>query len=171
MSMRGKTVADPREQGWIDLIAEHGYAINLVIDDDPNEPSGEPPFAYSLGAWESFGAPELIVFGLRRDVGSDMISHVMALHRQGLRFQTGVPVTGVLRDNIPVYFLEVDPAHVRAFAHFADWYYEGEPFPLRQMVWPDRNGKFPWEAGYSGHPKWQPDLTTNGFRGADAEGG
>ena len=83
MSMRGKTSADPREQGWIDLIAEHGFAINMVIDDDPNEPSGEPPFAYSLGAWESYGAPELIVFGLRRDVGSDMISHVMALHRGG----------------------------------------------------------------------------------------
>jgi hypothetical protein len=170
MSMRGKTVGDPQEEGWIDLIAEHGHAINMVID-DPGEVSGEPPFAYSLGAWESYGAPELIVFGLRRDVGSDMINHVMALHREGRRFRSGVPELGVLRDQIPVYFLEVDPAQAKTFAHFADWYYEGEPFPLWQMVWPDKNGTFPWEAGYAGNPGWQPDLTTNGFKGTTAPAG
>lgn len=171
MSMRGKKVEDAREQSWIDLIAEHGHAINMVVDEDPSEPSGEPPFAYSLGAWESYGAPELVVFALRRDVGSDMINHVMQMHQDGRRFRTGVPELGVLRDQIPVYFLEVDPAHAGTFAHFADWYYEGAPFPLWQIVWPDKNGAFPWEPTYTGHPKWQPDLTTDGFKGPAAQEG
>jgi hypothetical protein len=165
MSMRGKQADNARDQNWIDLIAEHGFAINMVIDDDPNEPSGEPPFAYSLGAWESYGVPELVVFGLRRDVGSDMINHVIGLHRGGRRFRTGVPEVGVLRDGIPVYFLEADPAQAKLFAHFADWYYEAEPFPLWQIVWPDRNGAFPWDPAYAGNPGWQPDLSTGGFKG------
>ena len=171
MSMRGKTAEDPREQQWIDLIAAHGHAINMIVDDDPDAPSGEPPFAYSLGGWESYGAPELIVFALRRDVAGDMINHVMAQHQAGRRFRTGMPETGVLRDNIPVYFLEADPAQAKVFAHFADRYYEGEPFPLWQIVWPDRNGAFPWDPDYAGNPKWQPDLTTNGFRGPEGNAG
>ena len=169
MSMRGKTVENTRDQNWIDLIAEHGHAINHVMDDDPNEPSNEPPFSYSLGAWESYEAPELVVFALRRDAASDIINHVMVLHRAGRRFRTGVPELGVLRDGIPVYFLEADPAQAKVFAHFADWYYEGEPFPLWQIVWPDRAGTFPWEPTYAGNPRWQPDLTTDGFKGTTGQ--
>jgi hypothetical protein len=166
MSMRGKKVDVARDQGWIDLIAEHGHAINMVVD-DPGEPSDDPPFAYSLSAWESYQAPELIVFGLRRDVASDMINQVMAEHQAGRRFQCGVPEQGVIRNGVPVYFLRVDPALAKVYATFADWYYEHESFPLWQIVWPDRNGAFPWEAAYAGNLRWQPDLTTGGFRGPE----
>jgi hypothetical protein len=167
MSMRGKAVENARDRQWLELIAEHGFAINMVMD-DAGEPTDEPPFAYSLGAWESFGAPELIVFGLRRDIASSMIGHAMALHQAGRRFQTRVPEHGVIQGNVPVYFLEVDPALAKVYATFTDWYYEHGDFPLWQIIWPDKHGAFPWEAAYAGNLRWQPDLTTGGFRGPEA---
>lgn len=165
MSMRGKTAEIPRDQVWIDMVAKHGHAINMVVD-DPGEPSGQPPFAYSIGGWESYGAPELIIFGLRRELEESMINTVMASHVAGRRFRCGVPEEQVIQD-VPVYFLEVDPDLARVYATFTDWYYEREPFPLWQIVWPDKNKCFPWEPAYSGDLRWQPDLTTNGFTGPE----
>jgi len=34
----------------------------------------------------------------------------------------------------------------------ARWFYGGSNFPLLQLYWPDRNGKFPWD------PKCQPEV-------------
>src|SRR5688572_17373101 len=147
MSMKGKTPEDSRDQRWIDLIAQHGHAINMVAD-DADQPTDEPPFAYSLGAWESYGAPELIVLGLEGEVAADIINSVMGQYLEGRRFRCGMPETNVLANGVPVFFLEADPAIARIFATFTDWYYEGEPFPLWQIVWPDRNGCFPWDGAY-----------------------
>jgi hypothetical protein len=166
MSMRGKSVEDPRDQFWIDLVAEHGHGINMVSD-DPGEPTEQPPFAYSIGAWESYGAPEVIVFGLRQEIASSVINHIMASHLAGRRFRCGILEQQVIQGNVPVYFLEVDPDLARAYATFADRYYEQEPFPLWQIVWPDKDGRFPWEPEYAGDLRWQPDLTTNGFTGPE----
>ena len=166
MSMRGKKVDDARDQFWIDMVAEHGHAINMVAD-DPGEPTDQPPFAYSIGAWESHGAPELIVFGLRPEVASSIINAVMASHAAGRRFRCGVPEFEVIQNRVPVYFLEVDPDIAKVYATFTDWYYERGAFPLWQIVWPDKNGRFPWEATYEGDLRWQPDLTTDGFTGPE----
>ena len=166
MSMRGKKVDDQRDQFWIDLVAAHGHGINIVVD-DPGEPSGQPPFAYSIGAWESYGAPELIVFGLRKEVAESIINAVMASHVAGRRFRCGVPERQVIQDDVPVYFLEVDPELAKVYATFTDWYYEHEPFPLWQIIWPDKGGRFPWEPEYAGDLRWQPDLTTDGYTGPE----
>lgn len=163
MSMRGKTVDDPREQRLIELIAEHGHAINCVAD-DADEPTDQPPFAYSLGAWESYGAPELIIFGLDSQVASDIINNVMAQYAAGRRFVCDVVEEGIAAKGVPVVFLEADPGLAKVYATSADLYYEGEAFPLWQIVWPDRNGRFPWEADYVGNRRWQPDLTNAGPR-------
>lgn len=167
MSLRGQTVDDPRDQGWIDMIARYGHAINRVAD-DVGQPTNEPPFAYSLGAWESYGAPELIVFGLDADLATDIINHVMAEYVAGRRFRCGVPELEVVGNGLPVFFLEADPAIARIFATFTDWYYERQPFPLWQIVWPGKNGRFPWDADYPGNRAWQPDLTATGYGGPSA---
>lgn len=168
MSMRGKTVDDPRDQFWIDMVARQGHGINAVAD-DPGEPTNQPPFAYTVGAWESYGAPELIVFGLRQDVATSILNTALSHHQAGRMFQCGVPEYEVIQNRVPVYFLEVDPDLAKVYATFADRYYEHENFPLWQIIWPDKNGRFPWEAAYEGDLRWQPDLTTDGYTGPEGQ--
>jgi hypothetical protein len=33
---------------------------------------------------------------------------------------------------------------------YAIWFYRSlsKPFPAMQLIWPDKQGHFPWEAGY-----------------------
>ncbi|MFL5577733.1 MAG: DUF4262 domain-containing protein [Gemmatimonadaceae bacterium] len=35
----------------------------------------------------------------------------------------------------------------RSFVGFARWFYGGDDFPVLQVVYPDRTGRYPWEDG------------------------
>ena len=159
MSLRGKILDDPRDQRWIDMVAEFGHAI-VKVADGVDEPTDEPNFAYSLGAFESYGAPELIIFGLDNEAAAGIINDVMDDYVAGRRFANGLPEQDVVGGGHAVVFLEADSRKAVDYAIFADWYYERAPFPLWQLVWPAKNGRFPWEAGYPGDLEGaQPDLT------------
>ena len=165
MSLRGKTVPDPADQHWIDLVTEHGHAV-VKVADAVDDPSDEPSFAYSVGAHESYGAPELIVFGLDSDVAASIINDVMKDYVAGRRFRCGVPEHDLVGGGLPVTFLEADPAAGKGYATFADWYYERAPFPLWQVFWAAKNGCFPWDAAYPADMAGlQPDLTAGGYGG------
>jgi hypothetical protein len=165
MSLRGQTLPDPADQRWIDLVAEHGHAI-VKVGDAVGKPTDLPEFAYSMGAFESYGAPELIVFGLDRDDAAAIINDFMADYAGGRRFRPGVPEYGLVGGGLPVVFLEADPVAGTAHATFADWYYERAPFPLWQLFWVAGNGCFPWDDGYPADMAGlQPDLTAGGFAG------
>jgi Domain of unknown function (DUF4262) len=34
---------------------------------------------------------------------------------------------------------------IAEYIGYARWYYEGDGFPLYQIVWPARSGQFPWD--------------------------
>jgi hypothetical protein len=40
-----------------------------------------------------------------------------------------------------------DPASYREHVGYARWFYRGDEFPLLQLVWPDKAGRFPGEPG------------------------
>lgn len=165
MSLRGKSVTDPADQTWIDLVARYGHAV-VKVADRVDEPTDEPAFAYSIGAYESYGAPELILFGLDGDPSADIINDFMEQYVAGRRFRCGVPELGLVRGDIPMILLETSPTVGLGYATFADWYYEREHFPLWQMFWPARNGCFPWDRTYpAGLVGRQPDLTSGTFLG------
>ncbi|WP_395613778.1 DUF4262 domain-containing protein [Allosphingosinicella sp.] len=159
MSLRGKTVDNPADQRFIDMVAQHGHAV-MRVSDGEDEPSEEPGFVYSLGAFESYGALELIIFGLAEDLATEVINFAMDEYVAGRRFTCGVPEYGLLGGDFPVVFQETHPDAAQAFATFADWYYERAPFPLWQIVWPGKTVGFPWEDGCADEVKHaQIDLT------------
>jgi uncharacterized protein DUF4262 len=165
MSMRGRSVADPADQQWIDLVARHGHAV-MRVSDAVDQPTGEPGFAYSTGAYESYGAPELILFGLDGDTGAGIINDFMADYTSGRRFACGAPEHDLIAGEWPVVFLETSWELGRSYAAWTDWYYERQPFPLWQLFWPAKNGSFPWDAAYPADMiGLQPDLTGAAFRG------
>ncbi len=163
MSLRDKPQEDQRDQSWIDLVKEHGHAV-MSVADLADEPSGKPGFAYSTGGYESYSAPEIIVFGLNVDLMHHMINIFFDKWNKGTRFQTGQEYEGFL-EGFPVVFSVCAKSAVDDYATWTDWYYEREPFPLWQMIWPGSGcGLFPWDYDCPEDvTASQPDLTEEGF--------
>jgi hypothetical protein len=46
-----------------------------------------------------------------------------------------------------------------AVVGFARWYYRGHHFPLYQLIWPNNDGSYPWDADApDSFKEWQPVL-------------
>jgi len=163
MSLKGKPQADPLDQSYLDKIEKYGHAV-MSVADRVDEPTGEPNFSYSTGAYESYSAPELIIFGLSSDMHHRIINEFYFRWNNGTQFIPGEEVTEFL-EGFPVVFVEAGDRAALDYMNFTRWYYEGEPFPVWQIFWPGVNSrKFPWEEDC---PKEiidaQPDLTAQGF--------
>lgn len=163
MSLKGKPQTDPLDQSYLDKIEKHGHAV-MSVADRVDEPTGEPNFSYSTGAYESYGAPELIIFGLSSKMQHWMINEFYNRLQKGEQFVPGAEVSGFL-EGYPVVFIEAGERAARDYMNFTRWYYEGEPFPVWQLVWPGVNSrKFPWDADCPQDViDAQPDVSATGF--------
>lgn len=116
-------------------------------------------FAYSLGLFKTFGQPEVILFGLDLDTMHTLINDVGEAVRKGRRFAAGDSCDELL-DGYTCTFRSVSPAHLRDNMTYTQWFYGHDEFPAVQLVWPDRNGKFPWDDGFDDRYRAaQPDLS------------
>lgn len=84
--------------------------------------------------------------------------------QKGRCLEAGRP-TGELFEDVPVYVFEVDQARYREFLGWSVWFYRGVEFPTRQLVWPDKQGVFPWQEGFDeSMRRYQIDLTRDGWQ-------
>jgi Domain of unknown function (DUF4262) len=163
MSQRDKPQDAEFDKKWVDLVKEHGHAV-MCVGNRVDEPSDDPSFAYSTGGYESYGAPEIIVFGLSFDLMHSMINIFFDEWNKGTRFETGEEYGGFL-EGFPVVFSACAKRAADDYATSTDWYYERELFPLWQMIWPGSGcGLFPWDYDCPEDViASQPDLTEEGF--------
>jgi hypothetical protein len=101
------------------------------------------------------------LFGLRREIAHWIINEY-ASRAKSEKFIPGRRYEGFLED-FDVIFIEVDYRIAsREYTAWTHWYYNREPFPLLQLVWPARgNGAFPWESAFPSETvKQQPVLGT-----------
>ena len=108
---------------------------------------GEPAFAYSLGLYESFGHPEIIIFGLDLDTMHQLINDAGERIRKGESFEDGQEDDQLL-DNYRCAFQTVNVKHYERLFGFTGWYYKGWNFPAVQLVWPDMHNRFPWDVSF-----------------------
>lgn len=109
-----------------------------------------PGFLYTIGLHRNYGAPELILFGLDPTIMHAFVRSFKAKLETGERFAAGQETTlpmategGELR----IAFRDVPEEQVTERLRFADAFYGEEPFEVLQLVWPDVDGKLPWEEG------------------------
>lgn len=131
----------PPERKALTDIDETGLHIVHVPGDDDG-----PGFSYTIGLWHNFEQPEVIVFGLPEEVAHDLLNALADEASEDKKFRDGERHEGLLI-HYPVRFVAV-PEDVHAqFLGLAQWAYQGEGFPCVQLVWPDKQGRWPWEAG------------------------
>jgi hypothetical protein len=139
---------DFRQQYWArieEIIARVGWAVQGVF---PTEQSPGPFFCYSMGLHDQ-ALPEVLVFGLPPEVGHALVNDVARyLMARKLLKQ---PLEGKFElENwpMPAYLVTVDPVRAREFATGANSRSDGAASYL-QIVWPSKEGHFPWDAGAS----------------------
>jgi hypothetical protein len=121
-----------------------GWHVVLAPED------GEGPgFAYTVGLFETFQHPEVIIFGLPLKIMHRTLNCVGELVRGGLTLTPGGASSEVI-ENYEVRFETVAKRHFRLFG-YAMWFYEVDDFPTLQSLWPGASGDFP---GDSDAPEW-----------------
>lgn len=139
-----------RDRRLYQMIREHGWMIRYVFDEKGRHPS----FHYSAGIYETLGKPEIVLFGLYKEVGQWVINEYGRRLKVGESFEPGDRYSDFL-EGYDVVFQQVDCRRARRITTWTDWFYERKGFPLVQLVWPDKDaGKFPWE----------PDCDLNAIR-------
>jgi len=104
-------------------------------------------FAYSIGFEISFNQPEVIIFGLARDIAKQILADIAHDYAQGVHYEPEKKVSGVLGGDTEVIFKPVIESAFSDYLGRAVDYY-GKPFRAWVMLWPDKAGRFPTEPGF-----------------------
>jgi hypothetical protein len=137
-------------------IEQFGLSIMLVEGTDYL-----PACAYTVGLFESFKHPELITFGLSANTLQEVLNVGGEFVKQGqvLRPETVYPE---FFEGVDATMVPVDPRNIPDYFGYAIWYHKTVEFPCLQLVWTDRKGRYPWEAGFDKHLQaLQPLLDRN----------
>ena len=143
-----RVAKDESEQKALDNIREYGLHIIGVAED-----STGPGFAYSVGLFENYVHPEIIIFGLKTDLAHLLLNNMAFDIMEGRTFTPGEFHDNVL-DDFLCYFGNVDRTHYKDFVGWASWFYRGDDFPLLQCVYPTRQNVFPWQKDFPEETKW-----------------
>lgn len=119
-------------------VAQLGFHVAAADDRERG------PRAYSVGLFRSWDHPEVALFGLAPEALRAAIDRLGERVRAGERFDHGDLAVDVLDDRA-VAFRRIVPHHYAAFLPEAVWYHDGARFPALQVVWADRDGRFPWD--------------------------
>ncbi|MEH3038457.1 MAG: DUF4262 domain-containing protein [Sphingomonas paucimobilis] len=149
---------DDPERRFVGNVRDHGWAATHVFADHEG-----PGFTFSTGFWVKTGQPELILFGMKQDITHDIL---WDLYRDAAAGKA-LPIAAANDQafaNLPAYAFPVAKRFYPDYLGWGRWFYAGDDFPCLHVVWPDRAGVFPWEAGFDPHfVGLQPDLTEHGW--------
>jgi hypothetical protein len=135
------------DQRVVDDVRKFGWHVVII-----REQEGTPGWAFTVGMAKTFGAPEFIVVGLKQRVAHAVLNEIAERIRQGQKFETGVIVEGLL-EAATCTIRPVAAKWFKRFVGYAQWFNRDRPFEVRQVIWPDHEGHFPWEPGFCA--EWQ----------------
>jgi hypothetical protein len=145
---------DDHEKNFVAQVRKHGWFRTSVFDDGKG-----PGFSYTTGFWRGVKAPEIVVFSLKFELAHDVLWDIYRDVAAGVSFATGQRLSNVFA-NTEAVFLPVSKKFYPDYFGWSRWFYAGDDWPCLQLVWPDTNGTFPWEAAYEDRfASDQPNLT------------
>jgi Domain of unknown function (DUF4262) len=106
-----------------------------------------PSFAYTVGLWKNYNHPELISFGLTTKTLHSILNTGAELVTGGQYLQVGRDYDDFFENGIS-QFIQVDPGNLKDYFGYAISFNNTNDFPALQLVWTDRNNKFPWDKGF-----------------------
>jgi hypothetical protein len=129
------------------MIETAGWALEPV----PPQRDADPPvpaYAYSIGLPSAVGFPDVAVFGLTPVAATGLVTLVADAARGGTDIPIGVEVVGLLDNDLRCMFAPIDLDVWGTLFDVAYSWYGGPPDEIVQLLYPDRNGFMPYEAGF-----------------------
>jgi len=106
-----------------------------------------PSFAYTIGLWKNYQHSEIIAFGLTTDTLHAILNIAGENIKAGVKYTIGQNYSEFFI-NSDAQFLTVDNRNIRDYFGYAIWFNRGTDFPAIELIWTDRNNKFPWDEDY-----------------------
>ncbi len=137
---------DDTDRKLLDDIAEHGFQGLHIPEED-----GLPAFTFSVGFEETLGAPEVIIFGLRRDLMHNMLWEMFHQLKAGAVLADGASWSDLL-GGFDCVSRPVHPTWIPEYFGTAIWhrrYRTGrDDLTGFQLFWPGaQQGLLPWVSG------------------------
>ncbi len=129
------------EEKIVKTVKEHGWFVALF-----EATKYLPSFGYTIGLWENYKHPELIVFGLRTETLHSILNIGGEIVKSGEKIIPNQKSDEFLESS-EVYIFEVQKENLKDYFGYGLWFNKGE-FPAYQIVWSDRNQVFPWEKDF-----------------------
>jgi hypothetical protein len=129
------------------MIETSGWALEPV----PARPDLDPPvpgYSYTIGFPAAFGFPEVLIFGLTPVAARGLLGLVADMLGGGTEIPLGVELVGLFDNDLRSVFAPIDLAEWDGLVATAVSWYRGAPFEMVQLLWPDRRGFLPTEAGF-----------------------
>lgn len=132
--------SDDKERLVRDDVKRDGWSLIYVVDED----EVAPPFAYSVGFFESFRHPEIIICGMTEPLSNALINNMgVRIGNEGVRYEGGRYYDDIL-ERFDCYMHPVPEDCFPDYVGWDLWYYDGYGFPLLQCVYSCDRGRFPW---------------------------
>ncbi len=124
---------DVDEVGW--------HVLNVFALDD------QPLHSYSVGLYQNYNHPEIVIVGLQSKTAHTLINDVGAQIRKGRVYASGDRSSEFL-NGYDVAFISVTDALYQDYFGQAIDFYGSLEFPVLQLVWPDSKHLLPWDPGF-----------------------
>jgi Domain of unknown function (DUF4262) len=136
--------ADEHDQKLLSDVERVGWHVPQITGDDRG-----PGYSFSVGLYYTFGHPEILVMGLRGAVAHAVINSAGEQIAKGRVFQPEIRYDEFLQ-GYSTFFVPISITHYEYYLGYGIWFYRKlkQPFPALQLVWPDKQGHFPWEDSY-----------------------
>lgn len=129
------------------MIETNGWAIETVGANTESQPP-VPGYTYTIGFPDAVGFSDVMLFGLTPSASRGLLDLVADVCRGGTEIPLGVPVLGLLDNELRCIFAPIDMSvWGDLFASAVAWYRRTD-VSMVQLVWPDRNGFLPHEPGF-----------------------
>ncbi|MBT9582270.1 DUF4262 domain-containing protein [bacterium] len=129
----------------LDDVAQHGWHCVQILEDREG-----PGYSFTVGLFKTHKHPELMVMGLPNEVAHQILGMASEQIARGHVFKADTRDDSLLEGN-ECLFRTVPSEAYRKYLGYAVWFYKDSPqsFPALQILWPDPDGKFPGEPGFS----------------------
>jgi hypothetical protein len=142
------------EKSIINNIEKYGCHINSVFDNKGEDPD----FSYTVGIQKSQNQPELIIFGLRKELGAWIANEYNRKVIEGIKFDATNFYSGFI-DGFDVCFKPVSKRCKEEYMLSCCWLYGDQDFEAVQLIYPTVKGIWPWETEASASFKsFQPSM-------------
>lgn len=106
-----------------------------------------PAVAHTIGLWEQFQHPEIILFGLTPGMMQNVLNEATELIRLGKTIAVDQTYTDFFENGYTAC-ISVAAENVADYFGYAIAYYKGTNFPAVQLVWTDAQYRFPWDSDF-----------------------